>query len=147
VAFSEAWSEILVVELHSVLSGYFLTHLTEQVMVLIRADKQGCGKGIESLLMSGFGCFPQSQTVTIGTAVALMSYYILEISEHIVAFSDNKRKFCFSGKGLHSLKSALVLCVRVDIGIVPESSDLKPFIVKALHNVCRAGTATGMEKN
>jgi hypothetical protein len=147
MALPEARSEILIVKLHPVLSGYFLTHLAEQTVVLIGADKQSCGESIESLIMSGFGCFTQSQTVTIGAPVAFMAYYSLKILEHIVAFSDNKREVCFSGKGLHSLNAALVLCERVDIGIVPESSDLKPFIVKALHNICSARAAASMKKN
>src|SRR4030042_1954070 len=99
MAFSEARPEILIVKLHSVLSGYFPPQLTEQAVVLIRADKQGSGESIEALLMSGFGSFPQSQTVTVGAPIAFMAYYSLEISEHIVAFSDNKREVCFSGKG------------------------------------------------
>jgi hypothetical protein len=74
-----------------------------------------------------------------------MAYYSLEISEHIVAFSDNKREFSFFGKGLHSLKATLVFCERVYIGIVPESCYLKPLILKRLHHISRARATAGVE--
>ena len=97
------------------------------------------------LLASNISGFCQTHTVTIGTAVALMAYYSLKISEHIVAFSGNKREVSFSGKGLHSLKTTLVFCERVDVGIVPESSDLMPLILKRLHHISRARATAGVE--
>lgn len=147
VALPEAGTKILIVESHTFFFSKLLSQVLQQSVLLIRTDKQGRCKSFESVFLSNLGGFFQPQPVTIGAAVALMTYYSLKVFEHIVAFSYDEGQICRLSEGLHSLQAELVLSKGVNVGVVPEGGDLQPFILQGFHHVGRAGTAANVKKD
>jgi len=90
LALPEAGSEILVVELDSMLLSYLLANLAEQIVFLIRADKEGCGEGGKLILPGDYSSPIKPHTKTVATTLSFMSYHSTKVGDDIVAFGDDK---------------------------------------------------------
>jgi hypothetical protein len=129
VALPEARTKILIVESHTFFFSKLLSQVLQQSVLLIRANEQGGCKSFKPVCLSDIGGFSQPQPVTIGAAVALMTYYSLKVFEHIVALSDDQGQASRSCEGLHGLQAELVLPEGVNVGVVPEGGDLQPLVL------------------
>jgi len=147
VALPEAWPEVLVIEAHLVLLTKLLTHFSQQVVFLVRADEQGRGEGVESFFAGNLCCLRQPHTIAVGAAVVLVSRHSLKVFGHIVALGNDERQVRRSSEGLHSIQAELVLSKGLDIRVVPEGSHLVFFVLQGFHNIGRAGAAANVKEN
>jgi len=76
-------------------------------------------------------------------AFRFVSHYPAEVFNHVVALADSQGQVHLLRQGFHCFQAVLVLGVGVDIGVVPQGTDLIPLLPPVFDGIGGAvGTAT-----
>ncbi len=144
LAFPKAGGKIVVAELHAVFLGGFFTDLTNEIVVLIRGNGQGGGKGLKALLLGGAGGLIQPHRIAIGATV--LDIVADRFGEFLdaVFIVDDERKVDGFGVFNQSIAAGFIFLIGVDIGIIPKADRGDAFFGKLFQTRYRAGSATDM---
>jgi len=116
-------------------------------MLLVGADEEGGGKGIEPMLAGVFRRWRQAKVEAILAALRLIASDAAEIFGHVVTISDCQRQVYTLRQGLHTFKSALMLGIGVDIRVVPETLNLIVLLAPVFHGIGGAMGAADMNQH
>ncbi len=121
--------------------------LFQHLLVLVRADKQSSGKGIEAFLAGDLRGSPQTQAVALGTTVSLAPHHGPEVLDHLITLANHERQAHFCGQELHRLQPLLVFGERMDVGIIPADLDFKLLFPQPIYHPGGTGAAAGMQED
>jgi len=139
--------EISIEEVYTLVPGQLTAHLDETVVLLMGADKQGGGEGIKAPAECSFRRLAQAKRKAILAALSFTPGYLAEILLEVITPGYYERKVHFLSQGLHGLEALLVLQVGVDIGVVPQSTDLVSLPAPVVNGIGSTVGTAAMNQN
>jgi hypothetical protein len=73
-----------------------------------------------------------------------MPDYLTEVVYYIITLSNNQWQIHFFSQIFHCFQAVLMLHIGVDIGVIPQSADLKSLLPPVVNDIGSAMSATAM---
>ena len=146
LAVPEVGAEVSVEEIHAVFAGGTLCHLPHQLVVLVGADEQGRGEGVEAALGGLPGSLEEAHLVALDAAAGNIGGHLPDEGPQAVVVPLDEGQFDGLGVVPDAVAAGTVLSEGMDVGIVPESRHLQAVAPENLDGLIGTGSTTNVQQ-